>query len=107
MGSLSPPMHLKGDPNKSLLAALKKHHREDMFDRVSVWLDSEPGSPASFKKAYIQDQTGVDYYVIDLKDPTTWGGDVEDLPPDELFIDLSNAMHADIKRNAKRSSYEF
>lgn len=96
----------KHDPNKNLIAVLKKHKLDDLLSDVGSWLDSEPGSPGALKKHFIATFANVNYYDIDLKDPTTWG-DIEDMPPDQFFIDMFKAIKADEKRNAKRSSYEF
>ena len=124
-GSYSPPMRLKNDPDKSIKQVLKKYKLDDILQDVSRWLDSEPGSPGSLKKHFIssfagspdptgarmkwESDVGVDYYDIDLKDPTTWGEFSDDmpLPPDDFFLALYKAIKADEKRNAKRSSYEF
>ena len=38
MPGFSPSMKLKNDPNKSVLAVLKKHGKEDIFDDVDRWL---------------------------------------------------------------------
>lgn len=120
-GSYSPPMHLKGDPDKSLKQVLKKYKLDDSFNDVQRWLDSEPGSPGSLKKYWISTyhtsgrkdkegfDTGVDYYDIDLKDPSTWGDPDPEfpVPPDDFFLALFKAIKADERRNNKRSSYEF
>lgn len=115
MPGFSPPMHLKGDPAKSLKATLKKHKLEDILPEVERWLDSEPGSPGSLKKHFLatfaakEGDQPVDYYEVDLKDSTTWG-DLDPsmpMPSDQFFLDLFKAIKADEKRNAKRSSYEF
>lgn len=119
-GSMSPTMSLKGDPDMHLKKALKKHKLDDLFDDVSRWLDSEPGSPGSLKKHFITSyySTGSDkegfaippeYHEIDLKDPTTWGDPDPGvpMPPDQAFLDIYKAIVADEKRRNKRSSYEF
>lgn len=114
MPGMSPPMRLKGDPDKNLKQVLKKYKLDDIIQDVTRWLDSEPGSPGSLKKHFIAsfaaagDQP-VDYYNVDLKDPATWG-DLDPsmpMPPDDFFLALYKAIKADEKRNAKRSSYEF
>ena len=115
MPGFSPPMRLKHDPDKSLKSVLKKYKLDDILQDVTRWLDSEPGSPGSLKKHFLATYAGkegdqpVDYYDIDLKDPTTWG-DLDPsmpMPPDQFVLDLFKAIQADTKRNAKRSSYEF
>jgi len=117
MPGMSPPMSLKGDPDMHLKKVLKKYKKDDYFDDVSRWLDSEPGSPGSLKKMWIVnfadnavDDKGYatkEDWEIDLKDPTTWPGDVPDMPPDQFFLDLFKAIKLDEKRRNKRSSYEF
>lgn len=120
-GSMSPPMSLKGDPDMHLKKVLKKHNLEDIESDVQRWLDSEPGSPGSLKKYFITTfhsagvkdregfDIGVDYYEIDLKDPTSWGEPDPGMlmPNDQFFLELFNAIKLDEKRRAKRSSYEF
>jgi hypothetical protein len=120
-GSMSPPMYLKGDPDMNLKKVLKKYKLDDILRDVSRWLDSEPGSPGALKKHFIAAyhlsgvkdmdgfDVGVDYYDIDLKDPTTWGeGDPEfPIPSDDFFLALFKAIKADERRYNKRSSYEF
>lgn len=121
MPGYSPTMSLKGDPDMHLKKALKKHKLDEFYDDISRWLDSEPGSPGSLKKHWISTfhgsgvkdkdgfDTGVDYYEIDLKDPTTWGDPDPGIPmpPDQAFLDIYKAIKADEKRRNKRSSYEF
>ncbi len=113
MPGMSPPMRLKGDPDKNVKQVLKKYNQDDLINDVSGWVEMELGSPGALKKQYILlsavDDAGnstMEDWNIDLKDPTTWG-DVQNMPPDQFFLDLFKAMKADQKRNAKRSSYEF
>lgn len=119
-GSFSNTMRLKHDPNQSMLQVLKKYKLEDILRDVVSWLESEPAGPGSLKKYFISTFRGrenpkggeplmVNFYDIDLKDPTTWGDDDPEfpIPSDQFFIDLFKAIKADDKRNSKRSSYEF
>jgi hypothetical protein len=109
------PLSQNNDPEFHLQRALKKHHKEDMIDQVSNWADTGITSPGGLKKYFIVDSACDDEGVntigfdeIDLKDSTTWGdAPIENMPSDEFFIDVSNALKADEKRNSKRSSYSF
>lgn len=114
MPGMSPPMKLKYDPNKSVKAVLKKYKLDDLLNDVSSWLDVEARTPAALKKRFLvsfaaNGDQPVDYYDIDLNDPTSWGDLSTDMPmpPDEFFLELSKAVVADEKRAQKRSSYEF
>lgn len=118
-GSFSPTMKLKFDPNQSLIKVLKKHKLDDYLRDIIPWLNSEPGSPGALKKFWIStfhampkesDPTlfdSIEYFDVDLKDPTTWGEANDPLPSDDFFLELFKAIKADDRRYAKRSSYEF
>jgi len=111
MPGMSPPTSLKGDPDVNVKRVLKWFHQEDILSDVSRWLDLEPQSPGQLKKHFITtfnaetDGTPIDYNLINLKDPTTFGDG--GLPPDEFFLELYRAIKADEKRRASRGSYEF
>jgi hypothetical protein len=116
-GNYSAPMRLKNDPDKNVKAVLKKYKLQNIENDVIGWIGMEMRSPASLKKLYVLNfatnafddkgyQTKEDWQV-DLADKSTWPGDVPDIPVDQFFIDLSNAIKTDEKRVNKRSSYEF
>lgn len=118
MPGMSPPMSLKGDPDTQLKKVLKKHKLEDVFDEISDAAQNGLADPGGLKKLYIanrcMDDKGnstVSFDMIDLRDPTTWTGmsdeDAKNVPRDDVFLDISQAIKADERRNSKRASYEF
>lgn len=118
-------MYLKGDPDMHLKGVIKKFGLEEFENDIINWLDSEPSSPAAWKKYWIMrfytvgnpDQHGdvdgdyyhPEYHDIDLKDPTTWGERDPHvaMPTDDFFVKLHQAAVKDQKRRNKRSSWEY
>ena len=103
-------MHLKGDQDMHLNKVLKKYNQEHWYDSLSRLIPTGAVGAASLKRHYIMDYVAdepVEDWRIDLKDPTTWGGESTNMPPDEFFIKASKAIQMDEKRAQNRASYEF
>lgn len=112
VGSMSPSMSLKGDPDMHLKRALKKHNLADdlnLFDDLqTIFTYSEPRSVKSFRQKYIEmyadpssDEEQNDLDSLDME------AEHEGVPSLEVFKDVLVGMLKDEKRATRRSSYEF